>query len=95
MLIIGVGGDGDTESTRHLRRAVIYGTAEEEKRARGAIMAAVERLLSRDVYVIVDWLNYIKGFRYQLFCVAKSCSTHYCVVRDFTLSRAVALSLPT
>ena len=59
----------------------MYASADAEKKARGAIMAAVERLLSRDAFVIVDWLNYIKGFRYQLFCVAKSCSTQHCLVR--------------
>jgi protein KTI12 len=51
-----------------------------EKRARGAILSAVERLLSKQVVVIVDGMNYVKGFRYQLFCLARAMTTHHCVV---------------
>jgi tRNA uridine 5-carbamoylmethylation protein Kti12 len=44
-------------------------------------MSAVKRLLSRDDIVIADGLNYIKGFRYQLYCEAKALQTPSCVVR--------------
>ncbi|KAL0074164.1 chromatin associated protein KTI12 [Phycomyces blakesleeanus] len=57
-----------------------YKDAREEKKARGAMMSAVERLLSKDAIVIADGLNYIKGFRYQLYCVARAISTPHCVV---------------
>jgi protein KTI12 len=57
-----------------------YNTAANEKKARGALMSAVERLLSKDDIVIVDSLNYIKGFRYQLYCLARAISTPHCVV---------------
>ncbi|KAK3814002.1 MAG: chromatin associated protein KTI12, partial [Benniella sp.] len=57
-----------------------YNTAPNEKKARGALMSAVERLLSKDDIVIVDSLNYIKGFRYQLYCLARAISTPHCVV---------------
>jgi len=52
----------------------------EEKKARGAFSAAIERVLNQDVVVIADGMNYIKGFRYQLFCLAKSLQTQHCVV---------------
>ena len=54
----------------------------EEKKARGALQASVERLLSKKDVVIADGLNYIKGFRYQLHCIAKALGTPQCVVRD-------------
>lgn len=38
-----------------------------EKEDRQKILSKVERELSKDVLVIVDHLNYIKGFRYQVF----------------------------
>ncbi|KAJ1952661.1 kti12, chromatin associated [Linderina pennispora] len=57
-----------------------YATANEEKKARGTVMSAVQRHLSRECIVIVDSLNYIKGFRYQLFCVAREMSTPHCVI---------------
>ncbi|ORX67968.1 chromatin associated protein KTI12 [Linderina pennispora] len=44
------------------------------------VMSAVQRHLSRECIVIVDSLNYIKGFRYQLFCVAREMSTPHCVI---------------
>jgi protein KTI12 len=58
--------------------------AREEKKARGAHLSAVERLLSKDDIVIADGLNYIKGFRYQLYCVARALSTPHCVIHAAT-----------
>ena len=43
-------------------------------------MSSVERLLNKDTVVIADAMNYIKGFRYQLYCVAKSLRTPHCIV---------------
>lgn len=40
----------------------------------------MKRLLSAEDVVIADGLNYIKGFRYQLFCEAKALQTPSCVV---------------
>ncbi|KAG0169271.1 hypothetical protein DFQ28_002989 [Apophysomyces sp. BC1034] len=58
--------------------------AREEKKARGAMLSAVERTLSKDDIVIADGMNYIKGFRYQLYCVARAISTPHCVVHAGT-----------
>lgn len=44
------------------------------------MLSAVERTLSKDDIVIADGMNYIKGFRYQLYCVARAISTPHCVV---------------
>lgn len=38
------------------------------------------RKISKDEFVILDSLNYIKGFRYELFCVTKSAQTPHCVI---------------
>ncbi|KAJ1982171.1 kti12, chromatin associated [Dimargaris verticillata] len=61
-----------------------YDAAREEKKARGQLLSAVERALSRDDIVIADGLNYIKGFRYQLYCVARAIGTPHCVVHVAT-----------
>jgi len=37
--------------------------------------------MSRDDIVIADGMNYIKGYRYQLYCEAKSLLTPSCVVQ--------------
>ncbi|TIA86989.1 hypothetical protein E3P99_03472 [Wallemia hederae] len=49
----------------------IYRDTRLEKPARGAIFAAVERYLDKNTIVICDAPNYIKGFRYQLYCTAR------------------------
>merc|ERR1712000_93894 len=43
-----------------------------EKDARAAIYGAVKRVLSDKDIVILDGLNYIKGWRYQLHCEDKA-----------------------
>ena len=40
----------------------------------------MKRALSKDAVVIADGLNYIKGYRYQLWCEAKAAGTRCCVV---------------
>lgn len=73
------------DESLNLNKHVSYNTAADEKKARGALMSAVERLLSKDDIVIVDSLNYIKGFRYQLYCVARAIGTPHCVVSRIRL----------
>jgi protein KTI12 len=51
-----------------------------EKKARGSIKSAVDHALEHDCVVIVDSLNYIKGYRYELFCIARSLRTAHCCV---------------
>ncbi len=54
--------------------------SKEEKVTRGSLLAEVERIISPDVVVICDSLNYIKGFRYELFCRARTVKTPGCVI---------------
>ncbi|KAI0878434.1 chromatin associated protein KTI12 [Hypoxylon argillaceum] len=52
-----------------------------EKDARAAIYGAVKRVLSDRDIVVLDGLNYIKGWRYQLHCEAKAVRTPSCVLQ--------------
>jgi len=76
------GWDVDTvsEDTLRLPRATVYGSGGAEKQARAAILAHVERRLAASRVVIVDAMNYIKGFRYQLWCSCKEGTGPSCVV---------------
>jgi protein KTI12 len=65
----------------------VYHTAKAEKDARAEEYSAVKRVLSRDDIVIADGMNYIKGFRYQLYCEAKALQTPSCVVSSAHLLR--------
>ena len=57
----------NTEETRD----VVYASAQREKIVRGKLKAALSRSLGGEKLVILDGLNYIKGFRYELFCLTK------------------------
>ncbi|KAM3462708.1 hypothetical protein MY5147_002160 [Beauveria neobassiana] len=52
-----------------------------EKDARASLYGAVKRVLSDKDIVILDGLNYIKGWRYQLHCEAKAMRTPSCVLQ--------------
>lgn len=67
-------------SERENLRDQIYNSAAQEKTARAAEFSAIKRAVSKDNIVIADGLNYIKGYRYQLWCEAKAAGTRCCVV---------------
>ncbi|BCS22071.1 putative RNA polymerase II Elongator complex associated protein Kti12 [Aspergillus puulaauensis] len=58
----------------------VYDTARTEKEARGIAYTRAKRMLGKDSFVILDGMNYIKGYRYQLWCEAKAFGTTSCVV---------------
>ncbi|XP_031567489.1 protein KTI12 homolog [Actinia tenebrosa] len=66
--------DGDVQ------RQSTYHDSKREKDARGLLKSAVERLISRENIIILDSLNYIKGYRYELYCVAKAHKTTHCLI---------------
>jgi len=51
-----------------------------EKNTRSAIKAAVDRAMSREAVVICDYMNFVKGYRYELFCISRAAGTQHCVV---------------
>jgi protein KTI12 len=57
-----------------------YKDKDSEKQIRGRVKAAVERVLTKDNVVICDSSNYIKGYRYELYCVSRAQRTPSCVV---------------
>lgn len=58
-----------------LNKNDIFADSKHEKDVRGRIKSEVVRLLNKDNVVICDGLNYIKGFRYELYCASKSVKT--------------------
>ncbi|XP_078393599.1 protein KTI12 homolog, partial [Cetorhinus maximus] len=51
-----------------------------EKELRGTLKAEVERKINKEDVVIMDSLNYIKGYRYELFCLVKHAQTPHCLI---------------
>jgi len=56
-------------------RDSVFRDSSKEKELRARTKAEVNRLISKDKVVICDALNYIKGFRYELYCLSKSSKT--------------------
>lgn len=94
------------DETLGINKGSGYKTAAAEKISRAAHKSAIERALSKvgsspagsssdaSPFVIADGLNAIKGYRYELWCIAKSAGTSYACVwvephADVTLSRAL------
>jgi protein KTI12 len=57
-----------------------YSDSRQEKTLRAKLKSDTERYLTEDSIVILDSLNYIKGYRYELYCVSKHLRTPHCVL---------------
>lgn len=68
------------ETFFHLDRNQSYANMPAEKNLRGVLRSEVDRSLSKDNIVIVDSLNSIKGYRYELWCLARAAGIRYCVL---------------
>ncbi|XP_037538824.1 protein KTI12 homolog [Nematolebias whitei] len=62
----------------------VYSDSQKEKNVRSSLKADVERKVNKDNIVILDSLNYIKGYRYELFCLIKHAQTPHCLVHCLT-----------
>ncbi len=58
----------------------IYADPTKEKELRGALKSEVQKFMSKDDLLILDSLNYIKGYRYELYCISKLYQTPQCVI---------------
>lgn len=68
------------ETSFHLDRNQSYADMPSEKNLRGVLRSEVDRSLSRENIIIVDSLNSIKGYRYELWCLARAAGIRYCVI---------------
>ncbi|GMH43239.1 hypothetical protein BSKO_11161 [Bryopsis sp. KO-2023] len=69
-----------------LKRDESYKDAVCQKNTRGSLRSAVERAVTKTAVVILDSINNIKGFRYELWCIARTAGTRYCVIHVDTKS---------
>jgi protein KTI12 len=68
------------EETENIDKRLGYLDAFNEKKTRGALKSAIDHALDAETFVILDSMNYIKGYRYELFCIARSLRTPHCCV---------------
>lgn len=57
-----------------------YSSIAKEKELRAWLRSEIQRHLSLNHIVLLDCAAYIKGFRYEIYCIAKEAKTQYCVV---------------
>ena len=66
---------------------------QQEKILRASLKSNVERYIDPQRVVILDSMNYIKGFRYELYCLARNSQSTLCLVfcdTDIEFARKVA-----
>jgi protein KTI12 len=68
------------ETSFHLDRNQSYANMPAEKNLRGVLRSEVDRSVSKDNTIIVDSLNNIKGYEYELWCLARAAEIRYCVL---------------
>ncbi|EJU01920.1 chromatin associated protein KTI12 [Dacryopinax primogenitus] len=68
-----------SDTDLNIDRAV-YNDQRVEKPARAAYLTAINRRLSKDTLLILDGMNYIKGYRYQIYCAAREAGVRVCTV---------------
>ncbi|XP_059062489.1 protein KTI12 homolog [Achroia grisella] len=57
-----------------------YLDSQKEKRIRGYLKSEVLKLIGKDSVVILDGSNYIKGYRYELYCASKASKCTQCTL---------------
>lgn len=64
-------------------RYTIYQNLNREKELRGWLKSETSRYVNQGHIVILDAACYIKGFRYELYCISKEAKTQHCVVECY------------
>lgn len=68
------------EEAFSLVREDCYKDTTSEKIHRAKLKSEAERFLDDKCVVIIDSVNYIKGYRYELFCIVRNLKTRHCLV---------------
>ncbi|XP_023215995.1 protein KTI12 homolog [Centruroides sculpturatus] len=61
-------------------RNTLYNDTSKEKELRSSLKSNVQKNISKNDVVILDASNYIKGYRYELYCISKAAKTIHCVI---------------
>ena len=68
------------EESLGVNKVEFYKDSTCEKIIRAKLKSNVEKNLDDKSFVILDSLNYIKGYRYELYCLVRTYQTRHCVV---------------
>jgi len=59
----------------------ILDDSRKEKELRAKLKSEAQRLLNKESVVIIDGLNYIKGYRYEIYCMSKAVPTRQVTIQ--------------
>nr|CAG4644971.1 EOG090X0A11 [Leptodora kindtii] len=58
----------------------VYSDPNKEKELRSSLKSQLQRVVGPDGVTVLDGGNYIKGYRYELYCISKESKTTQCTV---------------
>ncbi|XP_068983940.1 protein KTI12 homolog [Bombus flavifrons] len=70
----------DVVTKRGFDRNIFYADSKNEKSVRSDIKSAAQRMLNTNDILIIDGSNYIKGYRYEIYCMTKLYKTPQCTI---------------
>lgn len=70
--IVHVVCENETIKNSEIGKNEVYESSQKEKMIRGDLKSNSVRLLNKNDLVIVDGGNYIKGYRYEIYCATKA-----------------------
>jgi protein KTI12 len=63
-----------------ISKNIVYQESSKEKLIRADLKSNSLRVLSKNDLVIIDGLNYIKGYRYEIYCATKGAKANQCTL---------------
>ncbi|KAF6203847.1 hypothetical protein GE061_002182 [Apolygus lucorum] len=73
--VVNLISENDILKSRNIDKNKFYHDSQKEKEIRGVLKSEALRVLGKDNVVILDAGNYIKGYRYELYCATKNYKT--------------------
>jgi protein KTI12 len=68
------------EERFEIDKEAAHADPKKEKELRGFFRSNVDKHLNASTLVILDYMSYIKGFRYELFCLSRTAKTTHCLL---------------
>ncbi|KAK7862666.1 hypothetical protein R5R35_009239 [Gryllus longicercus] len=72
--------ENDLISASNITKNEVFNDSSKEKSIRGQIKSEATRLVGKEDVVVLDSQNYIKGYRYELYCMTKASKTTQCTI---------------
>jgi protein KTI12 len=79
--IVHIVSENDIIKNSQISKNDVYNEASKEKMIRAELKSDSLRKMNKNDLIIMDGMNYIKGYRYEIFCATKSARSTQCTVQ--------------